>query len=168
MKGVEPDFQLPTNVGQIENTNLYGTAISNGSTDPYGQAKGHFRNREVSAYFTHLYNQNIQKLRSHREDKDTIGLDAKGIPIEWYEFHRVIVDEVHEPLCTSKSETRNRNDENKRHKSKTGEDLKNHFADKNRRAGRELLGIENKNHASRPLQVRQNYMKPSRIILLLL
>jgi len=127
--------ELPTTCGQFENLDLVGSVISNNSTDPYGQAKGKYKNREQSAYFTHLYNGCVQKIRSFR-GSERFNLKDKGLPLEYFEWERVIIDEIHEPLCTSKSETKEFNEKKKR-----GEvDVEQHFPEKNRRAARELLG----------------------------
>jgi hypothetical protein len=62
-----------------------------------------------------------------------------GVPLEYFEWERVIVDEVHESLCTAKGEI----------------SKKDVFTEKKRRAGRELLGITTKDVSKRPLVYRK-------------
>ena len=75
--------------------------------------------------------------------------ESKGIPLEWYEFERIIVDEIHESLCTTRDEMEM---EDLRKKEANSEQM---FMEKNRRAGRELLGITHANVATRPLRFRR-------------
>jgi hypothetical protein len=63
-------------------------------------------------------------------DKKVKGSD-KGIPLEFFEWERVIVDEVHECLVSEKDE------------------LELDWNEKNRRASRELLGIAQKDVTKR-------------------
>lgn len=60
----------------------------------------------------------------------------------------MIVDEIHECLCTSK-------DDMKLAKQATAEDNRGFFQEKNRRAGRELLGVMTKDTRQRPLVYRK-------------
>lgn len=69
---------------------------------------------------------------------------TKGVPLEFFEFERVIIDECHETLCSSKFDI----DEAKE------KDKANFFKEKNRRAGRELLGLTIKDPKRRPLVCR--------------
>ena len=72
----------------------------------------------------------------------------KGVPLEYFCWERVIVDEIHESLCTSKGEM-NAAKEAAKERDSTG-----FFREKNRRAGREFMGITEKNLAERPLRFR--------------
>ena len=72
-----------------------------------------------------------------------------SIPLEYFEWERIFVDEIHESLCTTKGEialARDQHDPS----CETG-----FFKEKNRRAGRELLGITQKNITKRPLICRR-------------
>ena len=70
-----------------------------------------------------------------------------GIPLEFYEWERVFVDEIHECLCTTK-------DELSEAKKNNSNDKSGFHKEKNRRAGREFLGITTKDIAQRPLVFR--------------
>ena len=63
----------------------------------------------------------------------------KGIPLEYFIWRRIIVDECHETLCTAKGEV-------------TAESKKNSFSDRNRRGARELLGVAQTDARLRPLR----------------
>lgn len=60
----------------------------------------------------------------------TFNSNVKGIPLEYFEWERVVVDEIHECLCTSKDELKEAKAKND---SNSG-----FFEEKNRRAGREV------------------------------
>ena len=70
-----------------------------------------------------------------------------GVPLEYFEWERVFVDEIHECLCTTK-------DELNEAKKRSSEDKSGFHKEKNRRAGREFLGITTKDIARRPLVFR--------------
>lgn len=118
-------------------------AFSATSTDPYGggNSPANQANRNESAYYTHVYQAAIQKLRSNLRSE--IHESKKGVPIEFFEWDRVFVDEVHESLCTTKTEI-----DMAKEKAK---DKTHFYKEKNRRAGRELLGICIKDPSKRPL-----------------
>ena len=137
--------KLPAYSGQKELSGARGTLIPATSADPYGGSNNasNQANRNQSAYYTHIYQTAIKKIRSERIDK--IKGDTTGVPLEFFEWERIFVDEVHESLCTSKAEI----DEAKER------DKENFFKEKNRRAGREFLGICIRNPADRPLLYRK-------------
>jgi hypothetical protein len=85
------------------------------------------RNRELSAFFTHAYLDSIQRLRLK-----TFRPTDKGIPLEFFEWERVIVDEVHECLLSEKDSLE-----------------LDWYKEKNRKASRELLGISQRDMAKR-------------------
>ena len=99
--------------------------------------------RNQSAYFTHLYTSAVEALRK----KDFRSKDC--VPLEYFEYDRVFVDEVHETLCTSKGEMKIALEKDKASKDSVP------FREKNRRAGRELLGITQKDVSKRPLIYRK-------------
>lgn len=76
----------------------------------------------MSAFFTYSYLKAIELLRQKEFKKSD-----KGVPLEYFEWERVVVDEVHECLCTDKDNLQ-----------------LDYFKEKNRRASRELLGITQK------------------------
>ena len=90
--------------------------------------------RNETAYYTYVYNTGIRKCRTIKFSEST-----KGVPLEYFEWERLIVDEIHESLCTTKGEI----------------DSESTFKEKNRRAGRELLGITEKDPKKRPLIFRR-------------
>ena len=135
--------KLPKSAGHREVSGATGVWIPGTSQDPYAGGDGDQTNRNESAHYTYVYNTAIQKLRK-RQFKP----NDKGIPLEYFEWHRIIVDEIHESLCTTKGEM-------KAAKEAAAEgDNSGFFAEKNRRAGRELLGITEKNIKNRPLRFR--------------
>ena len=130
---------LPDYVGQKEILGAKGTLMPNTSADPYGgnaSDKAQSR-RDESAWFTHCYQEAIDGIR-----KIEFSENDRGIPLEYFVWERVIIDEVHESLCTTKVEV---------DQSKKNEQFKN-FKEKNRRAGRELLGIITRDPRRRPLR----------------
>jgi SNF2 family DNA or RNA helicase len=171
--------KLPRYVGQTETSGAKGVWIPQSSTDPYGGGNNpnnqvsvtietrsyytldflvllntnveidktlHFflqKRRNESARFTYVYIKAIQLIRSLVFDNS-----KKSIPLEYFEWERVIVDEIHESLCTSK-------DEIKLAKEASAEDDRGFFQEKNRRAGRELLGVMTKDIKMRPLVYRK-------------
>jgi hypothetical protein len=85
---------------------------------------------------------NARKLREKEFESH-----EKGIPLEYFEWERVFIDEIHECLCTSKDELK---------EAKASKDISSgFFKEKNRRAGREFLGITTKDISKRPLVFRQ-------------
>ena len=142
---MKPYPKLPTYSGQKELNGARGVWIPATSADPYGGANNSSNqaNRNEAAYYTHVYQEAIKKLRGPL--KKSIKNNAKGVPLEFFEWERVFVDEVHESLCTTKSEI----DEAKE------KDKNSFFKEKNRRAGREFLGICIKDPQKRPLVCRK-------------
>ena len=145
MDKYQPYPKIPTHSGQKEISGARGVWIPASSADPYGGSNNssNQNNRNQSAYYTHIYQEGIRKLRG--ELKDSIKGSSKGVPLEFFEWERIIVDEVHESLCTTKSEI----DEAR---EREGDKF---FKEKNRRAGREFLGICIKNPNNRPLICRK-------------
>ena len=112
-------------------TIIYGVWISRSSRDPFGKTKGRQEDREAAAAFSHQYARvALPALRSK-----AFGDDAKGVPIEWFVWRRVIIDECHEPLCMGAEDADDSAMSSKRSSC----------------AVRELLGIALPDVASRPL-----------------
>lgn len=137
---------MPSHSGQDENHQAKGVWVAASSRDPYlGKfGKGDQKSRNESAYYTYVYNTAIQNLR-----KKKFNPTDKGVPLEYYEFERIIVDEIHESLCTTKGELKFAEVTAKEN------DLTGFWKEKNRRAGRELLGITEKDITKRPLRFRK-------------
>jgi len=135
--------KLPKSAGQTEVSEAKGVWIPGSSQDPYAGGKGNQSYRNESAHYTYVYNTAIQKLR-----KRTFKPTDMGVPLEYFEWHRVIVDEIHESLCTTKGEI------SAAKEAAQEDDAAGFFKEKNRRAGRELLGITEKNVNNRPLRFR--------------
>jgi len=134
---------LPAYTGQIEQTEARGTWIPATSADPYSGANNsnNQKRRNQSAYFTHVYSSAIETLRQKKfQPKD-------HVPLEFFRWERIFVDEIHESLCTSKAEMAVALEKEKASKGR--------FKEKNRRAGRELLGITQKDTSKRPLIYRK-------------
>lgn len=129
---------LPRAMSNAEKAGAKGVWIPAASRDPYGQGSANeMKNqklRDTSAYFTHSYLKSIQVLRK-KEFKRT----DTGVPLEYFEWERIIVDEIHECLCTEKDNLQ-----------------LDWFKEKNRRASRELLGITQKDVHQRPLVYRKS------------
>jgi hypothetical protein len=49
-----------------------------------------------------VYQEAIQKIRDC--EKTVFKNSETGVPLEFFEWERVVVDEIHESLCTTKSE----------------------------------------------------------------
>ena len=137
--------RLPRYVGQVESNGAKGVWIPASSTDPYGGGNNsnNQRRRNESARYTFVYLEAIKSLRSMSFEKT-----SKGVPLEYFEWERIVVDEIHECLCTSK-------DDMKLAKEANADDDRGFFQEKNRRAGRELLGITTKDVKARPLVYRK-------------
>jgi len=135
--------RLPTHSGQKEINDARGVWIPATSADPYAGSNNstNQQNRNASAFYTHVYQEAIRNIRNNDVFKES----DRAVPLEFFEWERVIVDEIHESLCTTKSEI---DDARER-------DGKDFFKEKNRRAGREFLGITIKNVTKRPLVYRK-------------
>jgi hypothetical protein len=141
--------KLPTladRSGQKEQNGARGVWIPHTSTDPYAGGKNPLsqKRRDESAYYTYIYQKAIDAVR-----EKTFQRSDKGVPLEYLEFERLFVDEIHESLCTTKAEL----DTAKEREKEMGDGF---FKEKNRRAGREFLGISQKDITRRPLVFRRS------------
>mmetsp|Transcript_36589 Transcript_36589/g.88683 ORF Transcript_36589/g.88683 Transcript_36589/m.88683 type:complete len:2159 (+) Transcript_36589:2-6478(+) len=136
--------KMPTHAGQKELTGAKGVWIPATSQDPYGGANSSHnqKRRNQSARYTYLYLNAVHAIRK-KEYPDS----KKGVPLEYFEWERIIVDEIHESLCCTKEEV------NASNESRSENEI---FREKNRRAGRELLGITTKDLRKRPLIARKS------------
>jgi hypothetical protein len=138
---------LPTTTGQVEHNAARGVWIPHTSQDPFGGGN-HPKNqnrRNLSARYTYVYTNSVSALR-----KQKFSPEEKAVPLEYFEWERIIVDEIHESLCTSKAEMKVAKEEFEK-----GGTSKGFFTERNRRAGRELLGITEKDISRRPLRCRK-------------
>jgi Helicase conserved C-terminal domain len=91
---------------------------------------GNQKKRDAQAYYGYCYSEAIQKLR-----QKTFDSSERGVPIEWFIWERVIVDECHESLVTGSKQEVNSAE----------------FAQKARRGAREFLGVAQTDVNKRPL-----------------
>ena len=117
---------------QREAPTIEGTWVRNMASGPdiYVGNHGSQRKRDAQAYYTHCYHEAIAALR-----KKEFGASEKGVPLEYFHWERVIIDECHETLVTGKSQ------------EVTNED----FKEKARRGAREFLGVAQTDPEKRPL-----------------
>ena len=92
--------------------------------------KGNQRTRDAQAYYGYCYSEAIAKLR-----QKTFGSKEKGVPIEYFTWERIVIDECHETLVTGK-----------RQETKDAD-----FKEKARRGAREFLGVAQTDVSKRPL-----------------
>ncbi|CAE8594810.1 unnamed protein product [Polarella glacialis] len=83
-----PDF--PGQVGHKEPEQLRGIWIPGHPAQPYGTAKGKQQLRELAAFFSARYGEAVAKLRQWELKAET-----RNPPLEYFEWHRVVIDEVH-------------------------------------------------------------------------
>jgi len=93
---VEDCPKMPPYAGQKELTGALGVWIPATSADPYGGANSQFnqKRRNASARYTHVYLSAVYKLR----DINFQGA-RRGVPLEYFEWERIIVDEIHVSIC---------------------------------------------------------------------
>lgn len=91
------------------------------------------KHREEQARYHFCYGENIKKLRSK-----SFGPHERGVPLEWFVFERVVVDECHECLVSAKGSVSKDSD----------------FKAEARRGAREFIGVGCTDPASRPLRPR--------------
>jgi hypothetical protein len=92
--------------------------------------RGNQRVRDAQAYYSHCYSEAISKLRQQK-----FSPSERGVPIEYFTWERVVIDECHETLVTGKA-----------HETKDAD-----FKEKARRGAREFLGVAQTDVAKRPL-----------------
>jgi hypothetical protein len=123
----------PKGYSQREAPTIEGTWVRNMSSGPeiYVGNRGNQRLRDAQAYYGHCYAQAISKLRQ----KSFSGSD-RGVPIEYFTWERVVIDECHETLVTGK-----------KHETSDAD-----FKENSRRGAREFLGVAETTPANRPLR----------------
>ena len=90
--------------------------------------KGNQKYRDNQAYYGYCYAEAIAKLRQKRFDAK-----ERGVPLEYFTWERIVIDECHETLVTNKSY---KNEE---------------FKETARRGAREFLGLAQTDISKRPL-----------------
>lgn len=86
--------------GQKEQFGASGVWIPATSADPYGGANNpnNQKRRNASARYTHIYLSAVHALRT----KNFTG-SKKGVPLEYFEWERIIVDEIHVSVAMKES-----------------------------------------------------------------
>ena len=123
---------------------LTGVWVPNSSQDPFGKSKARQEDRDIAAFFTVRYAEAIAKLRAK-----SFSASTKGVPLEWFEFERVIVDECHESLVLGE-------DDAERKGASAFVQEKAMQREKRKCAQRELLGIGQPDMSKRPIRVRRS------------
>lgn len=123
----------PSN-GHKEAPTIEGTWVRNMASGPaiYVGNDSRQKHRDEQAYYGHCYSGAIKELRQKK-----FGESERGVPLEWFTWDRIVVDECHECLVsTSKQDT----------ESKASD-----FKAQARRGAREFLGVGCTDSSSRPL-----------------
>ena len=126
----------PKSYSQREAPSIEGTWVRNMASGPsiYVGNNGKQRVRDEQAYYGHCYSEAIKKLRQKKFDASD-----RGVPLEYFTWERVIVDECHESLVTASKQESNAED----------------FKAQARRGAREFLGVSHTDASSRPLIARK-------------
>ena len=133
--------KLPTTWGAKECIGVRGVWVAHTSADPYGQgASASQKKRDDCGFFTDRYSEIIDILRN----KTKIEEKTKGVPLEYFKWERVVVDEIHESLCTTKQDI----------EDSAFQKGEMEFHERNRGAAREFLGIAQHDLQKRPLRAR--------------
>jgi SNF2 family DNA or RNA helicase len=84
--------KMPSHTGQKELNGATGVWIPATSADPYGGANNsnNQKRRNASARYTHVYLSAVHQLRTKKFSET-----KKGVPLEYFEWERIIVDEIH-------------------------------------------------------------------------
>ena len=87
---------MPQYAGQKELTGASGVWIPATSQDPYGGANNvnNQKRRNASARYTHVYLSAVHKLRTISFDDE-----KEGVPLEYFDWERIVVDEIHVRVC---------------------------------------------------------------------
>ena len=82
--------KLPRYTGQKELSGAHGVWLPAGHSDQGNRISLNQRRRNASARYTHLYLKAVHGLRSQ-----SLPQTKKGVPLEYFEWERIIVDEIH-------------------------------------------------------------------------
>ena len=114
------------------------------SLNPFGKAQARQEDRDAAALFTVRYGEALAKLR-RKPFKPT----DKGVPLEWFEFERLIIDECHESLVLGE-------DDADRQKASAKDGEKGAQKEVRKCAQRELLGIGQPDPSRPPFRARKS------------
>jgi hypothetical protein len=121
----------PKSHSQREAPSIEGRWVRNMSSGPeiYVGNKGKQKYRDSQAYYGHCYAEAIFKLR-----QQNFGRHERGVPLEYFTWERIVIDECHETLVTNK-----------------GYETQAEFKETARRGAREFLGLAQINVQKRPI-----------------
>ena len=120
--------------GHREAPTIEGTWVRNMASGPaiYVGNNAKQKHRDEQAFYGHRYSEAIKKLRRKEFD----GSD-RGVPLEWFTWNRIVVDECHESLVSSAKQD--------------VESKASDFKAQARRGAREFLGVGCTDSSLRPL-----------------
>ena len=123
----------PSN-GHKEAPTIEGTWVRNMASGPaiYVGNDAKQKHRDEQAFYGHRYSEAIKLLRQKK-----FGASERGVPLEWFTWDRIVVDECHECLVSTHKQEQ---------ESKASE-----FKGQARRGAREFLGVGCTDLSSRPL-----------------
>ncbi len=123
----------PSN-GHKEAPTIEGTWVRNMGSGPaiYVGNDAKQKHRDEQAFYGHCYSEAIKLLRQQK-----FIASEKGVPLEWFTWERIVVDECHECLVSTHKQEQ---------ESKASE-----FKGQARRGAREFLGVGCTDSKSRPL-----------------
>jgi site-specific DNA-cytosine methylase len=161
-------IQLPKVSGFKAVDSLVGRTYVAHPANPYGghgaQGVQGQNKRNDAAYFTAQYWKTLEKLR-----KREFSADQKGVPLEWFQWARLVFDECHEATCPPSLEPeyedgaarkilgktkKGRKEEARLRAMKSELKHKQKTATQNALAARELMGLAAEGDAERPLHTR--------------
>ena len=121
----------PRSHSQREAPSIEGRWVRNMSSGPeiYVGNKGNQKYRDSQAYYGHCYAEAIFKLRKQKFSKH-----ERGVPLEYFTWERIVIDECHETLVTNK-----------------GYETQAEFKETARRGAREFLGLAQTDVRKRPI-----------------
>ena len=131
------------NIGQ-EPDILTGVWVPNSSQDPFGKSGARQEDRDQAALFSSRYAAAVSRLRN-KSFKET----SEGVPLEWFEWERLVIDECHESLVMGGEDAEAR-------AQVLGGDETMMQKEKRKCAQRELLGIGQPDPQKRPIRVRRS------------
>ena len=121
--------------GHKEAPTIEGTWVRNMASGPaiYVGNDAKQKHRDEQAFYGHRYSEAIKKLRQKK-----FAASDRGVPLEWFTWNRIVVDECHECLVST-------------HKQQTASNATDDFKSQARRGAREFLGVGCTDASSRPL-----------------
>ena len=126
----------PRFLGQKATESLVGIWVPGHPAAPYAGTDGNQEKRNASAYFTAHYKKAVRALR--QKDFD---VSAKGLPLEYFQWERLVYDECHEATCPGAGEVGEQDTKVSSHKGPL--------------AAREIMGVASMNMGERPLTCRK-------------